>query len=154
MVISNWDLICILQTSNDVEHILYLPTIYISTLWTSNLFHILLLVIFLLSFKSSLYILDRHLSSTRFCKYFTPVFPLFSNILNDIFQRAQIFTFEKVLFGFFPFMVNVFYLILEIFAFSKVARYSSLFSFRSYTSLVFIFRSLVHFDVILLYGSR
>lgn len=83
---------------------------------------------FLLNFKCSLYILYRSHLSVVLCKYFPPVLSLSSHILNIFFQRAEVFTFEKVLFGFFFLLwlkfVCLFVYVLEIFAFSKITFFS------------------------------
>ena len=57
-----------------------------------------LFVFLLLSFKSSLYVLDQTSIRCVFCKYFLPVCGLSCNSLDIVFYRAEVFKFNEVQF--------------------------------------------------------
>ena len=79
--------------THDRQH----PFICLFAIWISSLVRCLLnalahsligLFVFLLTFKSSLNILDSSLSSECLCKYFLLVYGLCSQSLNMVFHRA------------------------------------------------------------------
>lgn len=75
--------------------------------------------------------------------------------LNDVFQRAEHFDFDEVWFIIFSFMVYFFYILSKIsLQTSRSQRYSPMFSSRNFILLSFTFRSMIHFELIVLFGVR
>ena len=59
-------------------------------------FSIRLFVLLLLSFNSSLNILDKSPLSDVFCKYFLPVCACLLIVLTFVFNKAEVFNFNEV----------------------------------------------------------
>ena len=128
---------------------LYITLIYseVSVKMFCSFFFIRLLIFILLSFKSSLFILDN--SFYIFCKYVLNVCDLYSHSLDCVFYKVEAFNFNKVqLINYFFYVLCTWYLCYWS-PNTRSFRPSPMMSYNIFVVLCFTCRSMIHFEFIL-----